>query len=162
MPEAVTGHVHQSICEPAPIADGGCDPSLMSCAPPPATQVVTLEPIVVEGDAGTSALVSAYDRGRHEAPSCIDKRNSALLACGGVAISGVGLALSGSTGVGLLVSSAGLLVSLERCLQNVDGYQRCLEDGAARADEANRCEEHGGTPAGGVDPRQVVCLTNEP
>ncbi len=162
MPEPVAGHVQQSICEPPPMSDGGCDPSLMSCAPAPATPAITLEPVVVEADAAKDALVSAYDRGRHEAPSCIDKRNTALLTCGGVAIGGVGLALSGATGVGLLVSSAGLLVSFERCLQAVDGYQRCLEDGAARANEANRCEERSGTPVAGVDPRQVVCLTDEP
>jgi hypothetical protein len=158
MPEPITGPVQQSMCEPPPISDGGCDPSLMSCAPAPATPAVTLDPVVVEPDAGKDALVSAYDRQRHEAPSCIDNRNSALLSCSGVAIGGIGLALSGATGVGLVVSSAGLLVSLQRCLQSVDGYQSCLEGGAARAAEANRCEERGGTPVTGVDPGEVVCL----
>jgi hypothetical protein len=160
MPEPITGHVQQSMCEPPPISDGGCDPSLMSCASP--APAAMLEPVAIEPDPARDALISAYDRGRHEAPSCVDERNAALLSCSGVAIGGVGLALSGATGVGLVVSSAGLLVSLQRCLQSVDGYESCLEDGAARAAEANRCEERGGTPVAGVEQGEVVCLTHEP
>ena len=160
MPEPITGHVQQSMCEPPPISDGGCDPSLMSCASP--APAAMPEPVAIEPDAARQALISAYDRSRHVAPSCVDERNAALLSCSGVAIGGVGLALSGATGVGLLVSSAGLLVSLERCFQTVDSYASCLEDGAARADKANRCEDGGGTPVAGVDPGEVVCLTNEP
>jgi hypothetical protein len=164
MPEPITGHVKQPMCEPPPISDGGCDSSLMSCAPAPASAApaVTLDPAIIEVDAGKDALISAYDRGRHDAPSCVDNRNAALLSCSGVAVGGVGLALSGASGVGLLVSSAGLLVSLERCFQSVDAYQDCLEDGAARAAEANRCEDRGGTPVAGVDQGEVVCLTHEP
>jgi hypothetical protein len=163
MPEPITGHVQQSMCEPPPISDGGCDSSVMSCAPAAATATsAVLDPVSIEADAGKDALVSAYDRRYHQAPTCVDERNGALLACSGVAISGAGLALTGSTGIGLAISTAGLLVSLERCFQAVDGYERCLEDGAARADQANHCEASGGTPVAGVEPGEVVCLTNEP
>jgi hypothetical protein len=133
----------------------------MSCAPP-ARPAVVLDPVPTEPNPGKDALVSAYDRGRHQAPSCDGEHSAALLSCSSVAISAAGFALTGSTGIGLAVSTAGLLVSLERCFQSVDRYESCLDDGAARAAEANQCEERGGTPVAGVESGEVVCLTNEP
>lgn len=148
-----------------------CDPDTMCCEPElaPASQpTATAEPATTTGAASSEALVADYDRAhqraraQHQPPTCAAEESAALHSCASVALGGVGLALSSSTGLGLVISTAALLENLAKCFGKVDGYSDCLDEGAARAEEANQCELRGGKAVGGVEPGEVVCLELDP
>ena len=79
----------------------GCDATQMSCgdsvgvgsssAPAP-PRTITLEPVYVEGDAGTQKLVESYYAQR--GPSCAEQAKTAALACAKAVGAGVAAGVS--------------------------------------------------------------------
>jgi hypothetical protein len=162
MPEPISSNANSSVYDRAQLmSDASCDPSTTTCGPPPPSppvNVVTIEPVLIEGDAGPSELVAAYDKANRPAPQCKSEAAAAAIGCGTAAFSAAATVGTSITGVGLVAGAGVTAANLVNCWYLIDNYTECREVGAARAAAADRCEERGGVPLSGALDNELVCL----
>ena len=131
-----------------------CDPAITSCAAsPPRSEVVTVEPVVIEGDAGKQALLQQYD-----ANQCWSKRGDAALACGTVVAGAIGTAVTSPTGVGLAIGATMTTMAAANCVRLVTEYDNCIEESRSKREAAAACEAKEGIPLLSATGNEVVCL----
>lgn len=162
MPDPIqsNGNGNSSIYDPAmemSLADA-CDPSTTTCATQPraSENVVTTEPVVVEGDAGMQALLR-----RHAADQCLDEKGDAVLSCAVTVLAATKAVVTASTRVGLplAVLEAGIAsLSAANCARVVVAYQACVEQNQARSEAATRCTAESGTLVVSERADELVCL----
>ncbi len=136
-------------------APPACDPTTTSCAPPPAGKpaVVTLEPIVVEGDAGAQALLKQFEQSQ-----CQNDKGAAALACATMLGSAALTGLSAPTGAGLVLGTSITVANAINCARLVTAYNDCVDDVQAQHEAATSCEADGGVPLQGASEGELVCL----
>lgn len=136
-----------------------CDPTLSSCADSPpgspsggaSPAVVTIEPVVITGDAGTQELLRRYD-----SQACAAEKQTAKLSCPAIAL-GVLNAMEGGPSTGLAtafhasVTCGKDLRALYDCHEQRDALQSSLA--TAIAD----CHERDGVASIGASPNELVC-----
>lgn len=160
MPDPIQSNGNSSIYDPAMEMSlaGACDPSTTTCAVQPrATEnVVTVEPVVVEGDVGMQALLR-----RHAADQCFDEKGDAVLSCAVTVLAATKALVTASTRVGLpmAVLEAGIAsLSAANCARVVVAYQACVEQNEARSEAATRCAAESGTLVVSERADEPVCL----
>lgn len=122
--------------------------------------VVTIEPVVVEGDAGVQALLRRQAEGR-----CADEKAQAVLTCSLAAFTGTKALLTAATGIAwpLAALDAGATVlGGVNCARTVRVYDACVGEQVERAEHAVECEANGGVPVLGSPAYQPVCLGEKP
>lgn len=164
MPEPIHNHANSSVYDPTAemsLADD-CDPNTATCTAEPAAipNVVTIEPVVVEGDAGVQALLRRQAEGR-----CADEKAQAVLTCSLAAFTGTKALLTAATGIAwpLAALDAGATVlGGVNCARTVRVYDACIDEQVERAEHAVECEANGGVPVLGSPAYQPVCLGEKP
>ncbi len=144
------------------VSDASGDSSTMSWAPEPPVKVVTIEPVLIEGEASRNDLVAAYEQSKRRVPECQNEALAAAVGCGAAALSTASTLAAAPTGIGLAVGMGATVVNVTNCWRLIDAYNDCRELGAARAEVAERCEERGGVPLSGVADNELVCLMVTP
>lgn len=162
MPEPINSSGNSSVHDPTSemsLVDG-CDPSAATCGPPPvASNVVTLDPVVVEGDPGVQALLR-----RHAADQCLSEKGNAVLSCSVAVLAATKAVVTASTGVGWPVAVLeGSIAALNaaNCARVVVAYQDCVDKHEARAQAAVTCEADGGSLVVNERADELVCLVKQ-
>ena len=160
MPDPIQSSGNSSVYDPSEQMSKAdeCDPSTTTCGSPPkaCSNVVTVEPVVIDGDAGVQALLR-----RHALDQCLDQKGDAERACGVAALTTAKTLLTATTGIGLSVAlvDAGLVTfSIENCAEEVSAYQACVDREQAREVAAAKCEADGGVFLDGGRANELVCL----
>ena len=147
------------ISNPSHSAYEASDPSISSCEAtvgrPPVTAsgppIVSIAPVVIEGDAGAQVLLRQYD-----SQTCATQLQDAKLACAGIGL-GVLNALEG----GPLTGIASAFVASVLCGKDLRAAYDCERDRAAlaasRADVIDDCHERGGVVKPGASSNEIVC-----
>jgi hypothetical protein len=149
MPNPIQSTSNSSVYDPA-----ACDPAIMSCQEfPPRSEVATIEPVTIEGDAGKQALLKQYD-----ANQCWSKKGDAALACGTVVVSAVGTAVTSPTGVGLVAGAALTTMAAANCVRLIADYDDCVDESRSKREAAAACEANQGVPLLSASGDQIVCL----
>ncbi|MDF3065030.1 MAG: hypothetical protein K0R38_631 [Polyangiaceae bacterium] len=91
---------------------------------PAAPPLVTIDPVVIEGDAGARQLVQRYDQSRRAA-DCSDEAKEAGLSCAKAGVAAVVGGLSATTVVGALPAAAITLVESISCGKDLATYFEC-------------------------------------
>jgi hypothetical protein len=153
---------------PDPISNAGysnysvCDPNIASCSDsPPASPVnptnptcptvVTIEPVVITGDAGTQELLRRYD-----SDVCTAEKQTAELSCSAIAL-GVLNAVDGARSSAVTTAFHASVIcgkdlrALYDCNEQRDALQSSLA--TAIAD----CHERDGLVKIGASPTELVC-----
>lgn len=161
MPEPIQSSANSSVYDPGTemsLADA-CDPSVSTCAdqPPTSKNVVTVEPVVVEGDAGVQALLR-----RHAADQCLDEKGDAVLSCTVTILAGAKAVVTASTrvvGLPVVVLEAGIAaLAAANCARVVVAHQACVEKHEARTDVGVQCRAEGGTLTVNEGAGELLCL----
>src|SRR5262245_62017123 len=90
----------------------------------PAPNVVTIDPVLIEGDAGAQQLVQRYEQSRR-APDCSLEAKEAALSCAEAAATAVAGGLSATTVVGALPAAAVVLAQSVTCGKDLSEYFAC-------------------------------------
>ena len=139
MPDPIQSSSNSSVYDP-----NACDPEIASCAelPPPAPKnsVVTVEPVVIEGDAGRQALVQKYDADR-----CRNELGDAAIAC-----ATVGATAAGGSVVGAFLASV-------NCARVMVAYDNCVAQNRSYREATESCEARGGLPLMSARPNEIIC-----
>lgn len=136
MPEPIQNNANSSVYDP-----NACDPTIATCAEPPPTRgVVTIEPVVIEGDAGRQALLQKYDADR-----CRNDLGDAGLACAGL--------LAGAATMGPL----GAFIGSVNCARVIVASEDCVAQNRAYREAADSCEARGGLPLMSARPNEIIC-----
>jgi hypothetical protein len=149
---------------PAPISSSTstiCDPSLASCvdSPPPpvapvaaaAPSTVTIEPVVITGDAGAQALLRRYDATQ----ACGLEKQAAALSCPAI---GLGVLNTLKDPISGIASSfhAGLVCGKElRALSDCREQAEALQADAARV--TDDCHARDGMVSPGAFSNEIIC-----
>jgi hypothetical protein len=149
---------------PTPIsstAPSVCDPNLASCesAPPePAAgktvgpPVVSIEPVIIMGDAGAQALLRRYDAGQ----ACGQERQSAAASCPAIGVGIVNVWEGGSI-AGLASSFHASLI----CGKDLRVLTDCREQAEILQSNAEQvianCHDRGGTVGLGGSRNEIIC-----
>jgi len=160
MPDPIQSSGNRSVYDPSEQMSKAdeCDPSTTTCGGQSAatSNALTIEPVVIEGDAGVQALLR-----RHASDACLDQKGDAKRACGVALLTTGKTLLTASTGIGLSVAGfdAGLTVaSIVNCAEEVGEYRECLDQVEAREQAAATCEAEGGVFIQGGRVGELVCL----
>jgi hypothetical protein len=140
-------------------ADETCDPTISSCADAsrpslPATvtaPIVTVDPVIITGDAGARELLRRY-----EGVTCSAQKQSAASTCPGIGL-GVLNALEGGPIVGIVTAfHASLLCGKElRAVYDCNDRKETLD--AARANAIADCHDRDGVVKPGVSSNEIIC-----
>ena len=137
-----------------------CDPTIASCAeprseaPPPAREpaAVTVDPVIITGDAGSQELLRRYDASR----ACNTEKQSAALACPAIA-AGVLNALEGGPWTGAATSFHASVL----CGKELRAVSDCREEAEALQSSARQvvddCHDRGGSVRVGSSRSEIVC-----
>lgn len=152
MPEPIQSNANSSSYGPS-LTDS-CDPTVASCGPPPAASpnVVTIEPVVVEGDAGRQALLQQYDADR-----CRNLGGEAVFACAATPFVALAGGASASTGVGFAAGVAMTVYAAEECARLISAYDDCVEQNRSYREAAAGCEAKDGVPYTSANPNEIIC-----
>jgi hypothetical protein len=93
-------------------------------AAPPAPPVVTLDPVVIEGDAGTRQLLERYERSRR-VPDCSAEASEAAQSCAKAGLAAVTGGLAATTLVGAIPAVAITFVESVSCGEDLAAYFEC-------------------------------------
>lgn len=105
-----------------------CDPSMSSCADSTASSaVITIEPVIITGNAGSESLVKAYDAA---APQCRREVSNLVYECGTAALAAASTGITAPTGVGLAISLGVTALASAKCGQVIADYLSCRDTGA--------------------------------
>jgi hypothetical protein len=136
-----------------------CDPTNASCAdsgPPAAPStasapVVTIDPVVITGDAGAQQLLRRYD-----SQTCSAQWQSAASTCPGIGL-GVLNTLEGGPIVGIATAlHASLLCGKElRAVFDCNEVAETLN--ASRAEVIGDCHDRNGVVKPGTSPNEIIC-----
>jgi hypothetical protein len=137
MPDPIQSSGNSSVYDP-----NACDPSNASCVPPPApaSQAVTIEPVVIEGDAGRQALLQKYDADR-----CRNELGDATIAC----------AMVGATAAG--GGPVGAFLGAVNCARVIAAYDDCVAQNRSYREASDSCEARGGLPLMSARPNEIIC-----
>ncbi len=135
----------------------GCDPSTSCCGPQFAeSRVVALEPVVIEGDLGTRALLA-----QHDANQCKNEKQAAAFTCI-AAVEGVLLtAATAGSGVGLVIGAGITATNFANCARAVVAHQDCLDQAQAKRDAIRSCEANDGVPLASAREGELICLVTQ-
>ena len=157
MPDPIQSCGNNSVYDPSAeeSAPQACDPRTTSCAPPPAGKpaVVTLEPIVIEGNAGTQALLKKFDQNQ-----CHNDKGAAASACATMVGAATLTGLSAPTVAGLVASASIAFANAVDCARLVSAYNNCVDGVQARGEAIASCEGNGGVPLQSAHEGELVCL----
>lgn len=115
--------------------------------------MVTLKPIVIDGDAGTQALLKKFDQNQ-----CQNDKGAAALACATMVGTAALTGLSAPTGAGLVVGASITVANAVNCARLVSTYNDCVDGVQAQREAIASCETHGGMPLQGAYEGELVCL----
>lgn len=136
-----------------------CDPSVSSCAesggaaalPAAAPAVVTIEPVVIRGDAGAQQLLERYDQ-----QVCTEQKRSALLSCAAIGLGSLNALEGGEyTGVASAFHASVLCGKDLRSLYDCETQIESLR--ASARDVVDRCHEQDGVVKPGASLEEIVC-----
>lgn len=138
-----------------------CDPRLATCADllpeevapvAPRPAVVTIEPVLITGDAGARELLRRYDASQ----ACSAEKQSALLSCPGIA-TGVLNALDGGPWAGVASAfHASVLCGKDlRAVVDCQDAAETLESSAALV--VQDCHDRGGRIGAGASNLELRC-----
>lgn len=148
---------------PSPVSrtsSSTCDPSIATCDDPrpeatPAARepaVVTIEPVVITGDAGSQELLRRYDASE----ACNAEKQSAALACPAI-VAGVLNALEGGPWTGAVTSFHASVL----CGKELRAVFDCHEGAEALQSSARRvvddCHDLGGKVRAGSSNLEIAC-----
>lgn len=154
MPDPVQSTANSCVYDPNLEMLGaiGCDESIATCGPSAAVQreVVTIEPILIQGDAGAQALLKQLDTKR-----CLSQAGDAVLSC---AVTMVAAGGASATGVGLGAALAAASLGAANCARVVTAYDDCVSEQQARREASQACEAKDGLPLLTADNKTLVCL----
>jgi hypothetical protein len=107
----------------------GSGPAMSSVGPtasvaPAAPPVLTIDPVVIEGDAGARQLVQRYEQSRRAADCSVEAKVAAL-SCAKAGVAAVAGGLSATTIVGALPAAAVTLVESISCGKDLAAYFEC-------------------------------------
>lgn len=92
-------------------------------AVPSSPPVVTIDPVVIEGDAGARQLLQRYEESRRA--DCSFQGKEAALSCAKAGVVAVAGGLSATTVVGALPAAAATLVESISCGKDLATYLEC-------------------------------------
>ena len=99
--------------------DASSGPSLQSPA-----RVITIEPVVITGDASAEQLVKKHDAGRR-APDCSMEAKNAALSCTKAGLTAAGGALLSTTGAGVVIGAAMTFAESVSCGKDLRALYDC-------------------------------------
>jgi hypothetical protein len=151
MPDPISSTIHPSY--------DTCDPNNASCAdsapaapPAPAsTPVVTIDPVVITGDAGAQELLRRY-----ESQTCSAQWQSATSTCSGIGL-GVLNTLEGSPIVGIATALHASLLCGKELRAVFDCNEAAEALNASRAEVIDDCHDREGVARAGTSPNEIVC-----
>lgn len=131
-----------------------CDPSLATCADVPADvpapgaarpAAVSLDPVVVTGDAGAQALLRSYDAGQ----ACNMQQKTATLACLAIPVAVVDNGL------------ASAYLASVNCGKELRALSDCRDEASALQSAASQviddCHDRGGNVSAGASRNEIIC-----
>jgi hypothetical protein len=138
-----------------------CDPNLASCIDSPPAElppvkaatpsVVTIEPVVITGDAGAQALLRRYDAEQ----ACLQEKDTAILSCAALVPGALSTLKDRVSGL------AGSLLTSVVCGKELRALSDCREQAEARQSEAARviddCHARDGTVGPGACSSEIIC-----
>jgi hypothetical protein len=141
-----------SVCDPNLASCQSASPAVAATAAVVDSPVVSIEPVVVTGDAGAQALLRRYD----ESKACRPEWQAAALACPAIAL-GVLNALEG----GPLTGLASAFHASINCGKELRALSDCRDDAEVLRSNAEQvvadCHDRGGAVSPGASSNEIIC-----